>query len=184
MKPRFALGDRVRITDTVVKHRRDGDEDGPDVAWKPAGVPSRARWHRDEAKDWHRTMEPLTEGVIVGLRFLTEYDIDRESEWDMWSGKSYVITTPRALPGTTRRAWLVAFDLRRKPVLVLDEDVEPVETPIIATSLTHDEECAGCLEALAEARAAVEQRGTESETWTYHRGPGDTHVAAAARSAA
>lgn len=113
---RFALGDRVRFTHNVVKARVSHG-----VTWKVVGVPVRFVDYMDENKQWQREDRPLTEGVIVGARTLSDYSLDYYGE-----GLEYerIIS---CVPGTGRKAWLVSYDLRRKPVLVLDEHVKAVE---------------------------------------------------------
>ena len=70
------------------------------------------------------------EGIIVGQRFLAEYKVHTEREYDEYGMSCGDYTISQQVPGTSRRAWLVSYDLHRKPVLVLDEHVEAVEEKI------------------------------------------------------
>lgn len=112
---RFQLGDKVLFTDTVRKIRPEKDL----TSWESAGLPI----------DYRRVVggEKVSEGIILRQRFLPDYHLERYVESDDWTGKSFTITQPKAVPGTMRRAWLVGYDLHRKPVLVLDEHIKDFE---------------------------------------------------------
>lgn len=102
----FKLGERVRILGTACKQKE----------WKGY---SRAIITYDEGPPpvRHNYPEPkhYSEGVIVGQRTVQDGDAD----WD--DGAMY---TPRV--GTARNVWLVAFDMRMKPVMCFDHQVKPL----------------------------------------------------------
>lgn len=110
--PRFRLGDRVRFTATVKKDRTREAL----TTWSKAPLP----------RDYSKVVGgvPFTEGIIVGQRFLSDFKLATESDYDEWRDKPYTWTEARAIPGSARRAWLIAFELHRTPALVLDEHVE------------------------------------------------------------
>lgn len=69
-------------------------------------------------KVWRRHQHPAIEGIIVGQRTLANGRAEYEHEAGMvW------------YPGTAVRftAYLIAFDLHRKPVLVMPVDIETTE---------------------------------------------------------
>ncbi|UOK18372.1 hypothetical protein SEA_BRUHMOMENT_56 [Arthrobacter phage BruhMoment] len=112
---KLTLGQRVQFTDTLIKVR---DENG-NATYASGGLPA--------IKDaWLKSRE-VNEGVVVGMRTLTDFEITREAEFSEWSGSTsyYTVTTP--VPGTGRRAALIAFDLRRKPAYVLLDHITPLE---------------------------------------------------------
>jgi hypothetical protein len=117
--PRFQLGEKVKFTDTVTKDRDQGH-----VSWVPAGLPNRLGVKRLDGT-WSQTTTPLSEGIIVGQRSLAEYEVGTETDYEDW-GHSSSYTYSNQIPGTQKKAWIVAFDLHRKPVLVLDEHVESI----------------------------------------------------------
>lgn len=114
MPSRFRLGQRVRFTDTVKKTHGDNK-----TTYVSNGLPY------DFTTD---TPQRPDAGVIVGERTLFDYELKTYMEGgdDFFSG-SYQITTPKQVKGSGRKAWIISFDLRRKPVLALDTDVEPDE---------------------------------------------------------
>lgn len=116
--PRLALGQRVSFSATTVKERTaDGG-----ITWVEAPVPFKYVWSKEETRKIEHT-----EGFIVGLRFLTDYVIEAIHEGDGIFGYSnYAYSQPIPVPGPARVAWLVAYELRRKPVLVLDEHCTPL----------------------------------------------------------
>lgn len=112
---RFELGQRVRFTDTVAKA---GGED-VDVTYAPAGLPT--AWDRPGGTSFE-------EGVVVGHRVLMDHRGGREWEPSDDLGISgHWISTSTPVKGSQRIAWLVAYHLRRRPVLVLDEHAHPAE---------------------------------------------------------
>lgn len=58
------------------------------------------------------------EGVIVGWRTLANGTVEYGNDWD--AGDEF-------RPTEHFKAYLVAFDMRRKPVYVLPEDLEEIE---------------------------------------------------------
>ena len=107
---KFELGEPVLFTDTVAKKRVNSV-----VEWHSAGVPSRAVDRMNEKKAWVREYRTLNTGVIVGSRTLSEYSVEH------YYDEGSVIS---CIPATAKRAWLVSYDMRRKPVLVLDEHIK------------------------------------------------------------
>jgi hypothetical protein len=99
----FALGQRVTMTGIVVKIK-----EYPRTYYKESALPYR---------DNYPARKTFTEGVIVGSRTVQDGLTAREDEWG-----SYFSPTA----GTARRVWLVAYDLRMKPVTCLDHQVEAV----------------------------------------------------------
>lgn len=99
---RFALGQAVTFVDTV-QVARDG---AGHRTHESAGLPV-------ITDAWQKRRE-VSEGVIIGSRTIHDYDVYDED--------GYRTATPRR--GTSKTAWLVAFNMRRKPVMVLDEDVK------------------------------------------------------------
>lgn len=122
---RFELGERVTFSETVVKKRIAGGTDyvkpySPPGTWTKAGL------------------VPFTEGIVVGQKFLAKYSVHREAyDYDEgglgFSSSTSYYTVIQQIRGTSRKAWLVAVHLRRKPILVLDEFIESMEEP------AHDE---------------------------------------------
>lgn len=98
----YELGQRVRIHGTAVK---DGTRDK--MTYREAPQPKRFQYPNDRV---------FSEGVIVGSRTVQEGYV----EWDEWSSGF----TP--LKGTAKRVWLVAFDLRMKPCMCFDHQIEPL----------------------------------------------------------
>ena len=99
---RFKLGDRVTFTGTIEKTHSKSR-----TLYLPAHLPL--------CYDKQDGGVPYTEGVVVGRRIVQ----DGETRYDYEVGGIF-----RAIPGTARRVWLVAFDLRRKPVMVADGQIE------------------------------------------------------------
>lgn len=111
MSYRFNLGDPVTFTDTVVK-----DRDRERVTWTSAGLPVDATGP---------TQVKVTTGIVVGVRHLHDYRLEQFRESDGLFGTPSRWTEARTVPDTTRLAWIVAFGLRRRHVLVLDEHTSP-----------------------------------------------------------
>lgn len=120
--PRFALGERVQFSDTVQKARDENRR----VTWESAGLPQRESYRMDEDRKWERHIRKFTEGVIVGQRALAEYYVATETDYGEYGVSYGSYTTSQQVPGTSKRAWLVSYDLHRRPVLVLDEHVEKI----------------------------------------------------------
>lgn len=97
----FLLGQRVTMSGTVEKIK-----EYPRTYYKESGLPH---------KDLYPERKTFNEGVIVGSRTIQDGLTERQDEWG-----SYFVPTE----GTARRVWIVAFDLRMKPVTCLDHQVE------------------------------------------------------------
>lgn len=116
--PRFRMGERVRFTAVVKKERGD----------------SRTEFMRSEElpkiyDSWGSAPLEMNEGIIYGYRHVTPGAIDPgyKGGWtmdgyDYGEGPSFAPD-----PNATRRVWLVSWDLRRKPVMVFDEDIESID---------------------------------------------------------
>lgn len=121
----FALGDRVSFTRELF---RETAEDFTSRSWVP----------REEYPE-------RREGVVVGKRMLNNGIFEVESvEMDGWG---LGLTGGRSVYRTTEclTAYLISFDLRRKPVYVLPADMtaltaEPDHCPYDCDSC-HDEDC-------------------------------------------
>lgn len=118
MPTRFNLGDRVTFTDTVSKERSSVG-----VEWHRRGLPTRAVDSMDENRAWQREERPFTEGIVIGARTLSEYSIEHETEYGEYGVSYGTYTVIGCIPGTGKKAWLVSYNMRRKPVLVLDDDI-------------------------------------------------------------
>lgn len=108
---RFKLGDRVRFTGTVTKQH-----DYPKTLYVESEPP--------RCFDRVKGGVPYTEGIIIGRRTVTPGETETITEFDGYRrhipvGKRFIPT-----PGASRRVWLVAFDLRLKPVMCFDEQVQ------------------------------------------------------------
>lgn len=121
----YQLGQRVTLSGTVDKVRDR-------TTWRPKdGV----HIYREARENWAHIKElpgraeygllrtrliesiaPVTEGVIVGKR-------------TMFQGitESYYDEQNCFLPCESKQVWLVAFHLRRKPVMCLDRQIEPAQ---------------------------------------------------------
>lgn len=106
-KRRLELGQRVRYAATL----RRAVEYAP-LQFGQWTNRRRKVWKRG---DWRGEPDP-GEGIVVGLRTLADGFSDWESE-----EVGYVFT-----PTDRHSAVLIAYDLRRKPVLALLEDVEAI----------------------------------------------------------
>ena len=99
------LGAKVHITGTVVKvKQRTHNYSKVVIGYEEGPPPTRCNYPDDKV---------FTEGVIVGSRTIQ----DGEAFWE--DGSSYYQPTA----GTARNVWLVAFDMRMKPVMCLDDQV-------------------------------------------------------------
>lgn len=95
----YELGQRVAITGTAQKIHA-----GDRTRYKESELPFR---------DYYPNRKTFTEGVIVGARTVIEGE-----RWFDDYGRNFSPT-----PGTGRRVWLVAFDMRMKPVMCFDHQV-------------------------------------------------------------
>lgn len=104
---RFALGQAVEFTATTSKaYAEDGRTMWPSY---PLGRVQR--------------------GIVVQKRVLFQYENGTETEHDSVLGyATRTYTTTRPIPGTGRVAWLVAYGLHNKPVLVMDEYIQEVNS--------------------------------------------------------
>lgn len=112
--PGIQLGDRVRFTHSLTRfteHRHAPD--------RPGSLGSRQRW-----KVWKPEHAPYGAhgGIVVGRRTLANGQA--EHEWEVGT---------QWYPGTAEhfRAYLVAWHLDKRPVLVLPEHLEYVDTVTI-----------------------------------------------------
>lgn len=105
-KPVPTLGCRVAFDYSDIIYRQQVK---PDMFQHPIREPFRKKWLKTEwvKRGNHRY------GVLVGIRTLSDGTID-------WSFDEPVTFYPE----TYFTAYLVAFDLRRKPVFLLPDDVE------------------------------------------------------------
>lgn len=128
MSNTFHLGQRVKITG-IVEKKRDH------LSWSPK---DRVHVFREVQERWAElkdlpgnsqygmlrtrlveTEATITEGVIVGKRTMAQ-------------GFTYAEYWPESncfLPCATSQVWLVAFHLRRKPVMCFDHQVEALPMP-------------------------------------------------------
>lgn len=102
----FALGQRVKYAEHIRRRNsRPGEFLGPDRIWSSHAGPGM------EKHKW-----PGGEGIIVGRRTLSN-GVNHYNGYD----------EPIVYEPTERfTAWLVAFDLHRKPVHVLPEHITPI----------------------------------------------------------
>jgi len=104
------LGDRVTITGTVEKARGNDSFTWGSVRYRDAKVPGFVSAARNELGAWHETFTPHPDGVIVGKRRYTSMEND-EGIW-----------IPDGVQEFT--AYLVAYHLSRKPVIVRADQME------------------------------------------------------------
>lgn len=139
-KRRLELGQRVRYAATL---RRA-------VEYAPL---QRGQWTKRRRKvwkrgDWRGEPDP-GEGIVVGLRRLSDGYADWISEEEGYGFS----------PTETHQAVLIAYSTRRRPVLALLEDVEPLPDPALEAINA----------ALDEARQAEDQPALPGERRTSHR---------------
>lgn len=123
-KYRFELGDKVRFTDTVKKERVENG-----VTYVSAGLPSRTSYAMESVianRHWIPQVKTFNEGVIVGSRTLNDYYVEHAEDFGEYGVSYGKYTIVSSLAGTGKKAWLVAYDMRRNPVLVLDSHVKPL----------------------------------------------------------
>lgn len=107
-QPRFTLGQAVRITGTLDKVQRQvtGTRGDYRTQYVPTVIPS--AYGRGA----------VDTGYVIGKRTITDHYLG--GGWDEPTTASPVI-------GTARTAWLVTWDLHRRPVLCLDSQLEPLQ---------------------------------------------------------
>lgn len=114
----FTLGQEVQFTGTMQKSREYWKS-----VFRPGPLPNTTSMYRDDPENrpfqWVDRVTEFNTGVIVGKRTIADYDISGGYD------ESYSAT---AVPGTHRPAWLVAWNLHRKPVLVLESQIVVKET--------------------------------------------------------
>lgn len=104
-EPELELGQPVRFEHSVARiHSRPGQFLGPERIWTSV-------LYGDGRSPGQRT--PSGQGIVVGKRTIS--DGDTSGGYDEWT----VYT-----PFQHYTAWLVAYDLRRKPVHVLSRHIE------------------------------------------------------------
>lgn len=103
----YALGQRVTITGTARKVKSWNGFSRGFLTYEEGPLPMRHDYP---------TAKHFTEGVIVGARTVQ----DGHAEYD--EGAHF---SPKT--GTARRVWLVAFDMRMKPVMCFDHQVAEVK---------------------------------------------------------
>lgn len=112
---RFHLGQQVIITGQVIKdqvpeHGPLRERDAPFYHW--------SRVHPITTYVQHPA--PAEHGVIVGKRTVMDYRL--------FGGTYDEPTEAQVIRGSARTAWMVAWDLHRKPILCLDGQVTPWQT--------------------------------------------------------
>lgn len=113
------LGQRVRFTGTVKKVR--SGRPNRRTTHERAGLPTTTKYYRPDPIDapdvWSPQETEHGTGVVVGLRTVADYDV--------FPGGYDEFTEAKAISGSHRTVVLVAWHLRRKPVMVdLDQIVE------------------------------------------------------------
>lgn len=113
----FELGQRVQITGTVEKVR---SYDPHQTTYREAGLPSTSAMYiagRSPSgyDDWRTRITTHDTGFIVGTRTIADYDV-RLGSYDE-------PTEAVQRPGSQRTVVLVAWRLRRKPVMVYPHQI-------------------------------------------------------------
>lgn len=119
MSKPLQLGDRVTILGTVEK--MSGKElRGNDIRWgcvryRDTGVPGFTGYaqKKDGTEEWGETFTPHTEGRIMGVRNYTSMENDE----GIWIPDGVQVFT----------AYLVAWHMRRKPVIVREDQMVRVD---------------------------------------------------------
>lgn len=106
----FTLGQQVRISGTAKKRRGHERYDGGDFRTYYEDGPIPHVWNREDGTTYDT-------GVIVGRRTVQ----DGKTVCG-WAASATFMQTP----GTARRVWLVAYDLRYRPVMCFDHQVEAI----------------------------------------------------------
>ena len=138
MTYRYNLGEHVKITGTCVKEWRSETREKPLHLPRPSSggfsdfyVPEYAVSYSEDFTDYVEAPRPTNsdyyrpdgdyvyyeDGVIVGRRTVSPGKTVVDSD----GFKQYKRT-----PGASRRVWLVSYDLRRKPVMCFDHQVNPI----------------------------------------------------------
>lgn len=104
----YELGQPVTITGTAVKKKTFSSTAYTDVTYANGPLPTRQNYDNPRI---------YTKGVIVGARNITDGKVKGGGDDD---GYYYVPTR-----GTSRRVWLVAFDLNMKPVMCFAHQLAP-----------------------------------------------------------
>lgn len=108
----FKLGDRVTMIGTVRKRKSyDSDDYSAKLTTGYEEEPLPKIWNRTDGTEY-------SEGFIVGRRFLQEGHTDHSG----YEGERVFRSN-----GKTHRVWLVAFDLRYKPVMCFDHQISKEE---------------------------------------------------------
>lgn len=110
----LTLGERVAFTRTVEKVH-DGDRTDWRTVKDPAGQ--------------EVVLDPPAEGIVIGVRALQPGSTVSEVEYADSGYISATIATYRPDLGVTRTVYLVAFDMRRRPVMVFPEHMTRVARP-------------------------------------------------------
>lgn len=103
----YQLGDRVTMTGTAQKKKRFDSPNGGKLMTVFEDGPTPKIWNREGGTDY-------TEGVVVGRRFVQE----GRTEFLDYDGTRVFKSS-----GITHRVWIVAFDLRYKPVMCFDHQI-------------------------------------------------------------
>jgi len=127
-RQRFAIGQPVQMSGTVEK-ALDFDNPVGTVTWDRGPLPENNRT---------RNAPSYAAGIIVGARTLMDHEFRQGSSPSLPLELRPLISGPTMLTfpkkGSARRAWLVSFNLHRKPVLVLDDQAfAEGETPTVVT---------------------------------------------------
>lgn len=109
MSAEFALGQRVRFTESIKRtSRQEWEKDKPDRYWSGELYPGKRR--------------PGGEGIIVGQRTLTDGNVVSTVEEEGWG--PFTVTEYEKVRHFT--AYMVVTGLRSKPVHVLPEHITPI----------------------------------------------------------
>lgn len=101
----FRLGERVLMSGTVKKVH-----DCARTEFVEAQLPYKLSYERHKIE--------LPEGIIIGSRTVQP----GRTVYDQWGGNEF-----RPDIGEAKRVWMVAFDMRRKPVMCFDHQIETAE---------------------------------------------------------
>ena len=109
----YQLGDRVTMTGTVIKRRTGRTSKRVDTTYQDAPVPVlRSTYPRGKARVDHYAVD----GIVVGKRTIQP------------GSTVYHYDMPEWRPGPeTYEVYLVAFALRRKPVMCRPDQLTPLE---------------------------------------------------------
>lgn len=72
-------------------------------------------WGRFAMKVWQAVAGPIREGIVVGVRTLSNGKRDMGEDYANYTAKEHF------------KAYIVAYDMRRKPMMVRPEDLEIVD---------------------------------------------------------